>query len=155
MVWGTEGACRHQGDVLTQFPCYRIDLRCLKAFTEREGRKDAGQSLCHHRLSAPWGTNHQEVVTASCRDFECSLHGFLSLDLGEVKGLALYPSIEFSTCVDLDDGESRLSCQHPDDFAQGAGSMHLKLIDDGSLPSIGFGKNEAAVAFTTGLDGYG
>ena len=33
--------------------------------------------------------------------------------------------------------------------------MHLKLIDDGSLPSIGFGKNEATVAFASGLDGYG
>ena len=94
-------------------------------------------------------------MTASCRDFECSLHGFLSLDLGEIECLALYPSIEFSTCVDLDDGERRLSCQHTDDFAQGAGSMYLKLIDDGGFPSIGFGKNEAAVAFASGLDGYG
>ena len=33
--------------------------------------------------------------------------------------------------------------------------MDLKLIDDGSFPSIGFGKNEASVAFATGLDGYG
>ena len=33
--------------------------------------------------------------------------------------------------------------------------MYLKLIDDGGFPSIGFGKNEAAVAFASGLDGYG
>ena len=60
-------------------------------------------SLCHHRLSA-LGTNHKEVVTASCRDFECSLHGFFVPLTSEKSKVSLYPSIEFSTCVDLDDG---------------------------------------------------
>ena len=33
--------------------------------------------------------------------------------------------------------------------------MYLKLIDDGCFSSIGFGKNEATLAFASGLDSYG
>ena len=150
----SEGAYRHQGNVLAQLSRYGINLRCLQAFPKREGRKDTGKSLGHHRFATTRSSNHQQVVSTCSRNFEGTLDALLTFDLSEIKAFTLYPSIKLPSSIDLNDGKRCFACEHPDDFAQGTCGVYVEVVHDSGFSRISLRKDKASIAFAPCLYRY-
>jgi hypothetical protein len=61
-----------------------VDLGGLDRLLEGHRRQNRGQPLGEHRLARAGRPDHQDVVTAGCRDLERALGLLLSFDLAEI-----------------------------------------------------------------------
>ena len=100
----------------------------LEALGERQRWEDARQALRHHRLSRPWRTNHDEVMSASRRDFEGALGCLLSSHIGEVEVAVCLLFVELAAGVDACGLELPTTREEVDDIGQRLEAIDIEVV---------------------------
>lgn len=87
--------------------------------------------------------------------FQGSFDGVLTFDFVEVDVKVFVVRKEFSPCVDFGGFDGDFAAEEVDDFGDVVGSKDVEVGYDGGFLGVGFGEDDAFVAFFLGEDGDG
>ena len=155
MVRRTERPDSDERILLLHLARYAVNLCRLQRLLQTERRQDGRHALGQHRLSTAWRAYHNDIVTAGGGNLQCPLDALLPLHIGKV--ILIVIQMVGKLCAGIDNGlfQQLLTVQMVNHLLHIVGSIHLQIIDNGSLACICLGHDDALELLSPCLYGYG
>ena len=91
-----------QGGIFCMFARHAVDLGTLQSFFHGQWRKNGGESFGQHGFPSTGRTDEDYIVSARCRDLQCTFDIFLPLYIRKINSALLLSLQEFMLKIQLD-----------------------------------------------------
>ena len=155
MVGSTEGSLTDERVLLLQFACNGVYLCGFKTFAEGEGRKDGGETFCHHGLATTRTADKNDVVSSCCCHLKGTFDVLLTFHLVKIVGEGEELGVKFFTSIYNGGQDGCGAAEKANDFVQMLHAIDFQVIHHCGFTCILFRHEQGFVPQFPCLDGDG